>query len=89
MTGEYPLFRRRNIDMNFLRSWNFNEKKLRLHVGVSQQQWWEILLKTSMETAKAVCYTRYLLFRGCLSIEVNGRTVGTFRIVSYIVSVHC
>ena len=24
------------------------------------------------------------LFRDCLSIEVNGRTVGTFRIVSYI-----
>ena len=36
----------------------------------------------------------YLLYeisaiQGCLSIEVNGRTVGTFRIVSYIVSVHC
>ena len=28
-----------------------------------------------------------LLFRGCLSIEVNGRTVGTFRIVRYIVGV--
>ena len=28
------------------------------------------------------------LFRGCLSIEVNGRTVGTFRIVRYIMSVH-
>ena len=27
------------------------------------------------------------LFRDCLSIEVNGRTVGTFRIVSYIVGV--
>ena len=27
------------------------------------------------------------LFRGCLSIEVNGRTVGTFRIVRYIVGV--
>ena len=27
------------------------------------------------------------LFRGCLSIEVNGRTVGTFRIVHYIVDV--
>ena len=25
-----------------------------------------------------------LLFRGCLSIEVNGRTIGTFRIVCYI-----
>ena len=25
------------------------------------------------------------LFRGCLSIEVKGRTVGTFRIVRYIV----
>ena len=25
-----------------------------------------------------------LLFRGCLSNEVNGRTVGTFRIVCYI-----
>ena len=24
------------------------------------------------------------LFRGCLSIEVNGRTVGTFRIVHYV-----
>ena len=24
------------------------------------------------------------LFRGCLSIEVNGRTIGTFRIVCYI-----
>ena len=30
-----------------------------------------------------------LLFRGCLSIEVNGRTVGTFRIVCYILGVHC
>ena len=29
------------------------------------------------------------LFRGCLSIEVNGRTVGTFKIVSYIVGVCC
>ena len=27
------------------------------------------------------------LFRGCLSIEVNGRAVGTFRIVRYIVGV--
>ena len=27
------------------------------------------------------------LFRGCLSIEVNGKTVGTFRIVRYIVGV--
>ena len=27
------------------------------------------------------------LFRDCLSIEVNGRTVGTFRIVCYIVGV--
>ena len=26
-------------------------------------------------------------FRGCLSIEVNGRTVGTFGIVCYIVGV--
>ena len=29
------------------------------------------------------------LFRGCLSIEVNGRTVGTFRIARYIVGVRC
>ena len=28
-----------------------------------------------------------LLFGGCLSIEVNGRTVGTCRIVRYIVGV--
>ena len=27
------------------------------------------------------------LFRGCLNIEVNGRTVGTFRIVHYIMGV--
>ena len=27
------------------------------------------------------------LFRGCLSIEVNGMPVGTFRIVRYIVGV--
>ena len=27
------------------------------------------------------------LVRGCLSIEVNGRTVGTFRIVRYTVGV--
>ena len=27
------------------------------------------------------------LFWGCLSIEVNGRTVGTFRIVCYIMGV--
>ena len=30
-----------------------------------------------------------LLFRGCLSIEVNGRTVGTFKIVHYIMCVCC
>ena len=30
-----------------------------------------------------------LLFRGCLCIEVNIRTVGTFLIVNYIVVVHC
>lgn len=54
--------------MNFLRSWNFDENKLFTYVGVSQQQWWEILLKTSMGTAKAVCYMGYLLFRGCLSM---------------------
>ena len=29
------------------------------------------------------------LFNGCLSIEVNGRTVGTFRIICYVVGVHC
>ena len=32
------------------------------------------------------------LFRGCLSqlsVEVNGRAVGTFRIVRYIVGVRC
>ena len=29
------------------------------------------------------------LFRGCLSIEVNGRTVRTFGIVLYIVGVRC
>ena len=28
------------------------------------------------------------LFRGCLSIEVNGKTIGTFRIVCYIMSVY-
>ena len=30
-----------------------------------------------------------LLFRGCLSVEVNGRTVWTFGIVHYIVGVRC
>ena len=29
------------------------------------------------------------LFRGCISIEVNGRTVGTFGIVRYIMGVRC
>ena len=29
------------------------------------------------------------LFRGCLSNEVNGKTVGTFRVVCYIVGVCC
>ena len=28
------------------------------------------------------------VIQGCLSIEVNGKTVGTFRIVRYIVGVH-
>ena len=28
-----------------------------------------------------------LTFRGCLSIEVNGRAIGTFRIVRYIMDV--
>ena len=34
-------------------------------------------------TTKTACYrvAGCLLFRACLSIEVNGRTVGTFRIV--------
>ena len=40
---------------------------------------------------KTVRYTvgvvGHLLVRGCLSIEVNGRTVGTFRIVHYIMGV--
>ena len=31
----------------------------------------------------------YPLFRRCLSIKVNGRTVGTFQIVRYIVGVRC
>ena len=29
------------------------------------------------------------LIRGCLSIEVNGRTVRTFRIVCFIMGVRC
>ena len=29
------------------------------------------------------------LIKGCLGIEVIGRTVRTFRIVHYIVGVHC
>ena len=29
------------------------------------------------------------LFRGCLSIEVNGRAVVTFRIVHYVMGVRC
>ena len=29
-----------------------------------------------------------VLFRGCLSIEVTGKTFGTFRIVRYIMGVH-
>ena len=29
------------------------------------------------------------LFRGCLNIRVNGRRVGTFRMVCYVVGVHC
>ena len=48
MTGEYPLFCRHNIDVNFLHCWNFDENKLRLCVGVVQQQWWTILLKRLM-----------------------------------------
>ena len=36
-----------------------------------------------------VGHPRCLLFRGCLSIEVNGSTVGAFRIVRYIVGVRC
>ena len=31
---------------------------------------------------------RFSLFKDCLSIEVNGRTVGTFRIVRCIMDVH-
>ena len=40
-------------------------------------------------TAKTVRYgvAGCRLFRGCLSIEVNGRAIGTFRIVRYIVDV--
>ena len=30
-----------------------------------------------------------LLFRGCLNIEVNAWTVGSFEIVHYTVCVHC
>ena len=29
------------------------------------------------------------LFRGCLSFKADGRTVGTVRIVRYIMGVHC
>ena len=31
----------------------------------------------------------FSLFRGCLSIKVNGRTVGMFPGVCYIVDAHC
>ena len=37
-------------------------------------------------TTKAIQYTT---LQGCLSIEVNGRTVGTFRNLQYIIGVHC
>ena len=49
-----------------------------------------ILLCPWMQTSYAECKD-CPLFRGCLSIEVNGksgRTVGTFRIVHYIMGVH-
>ena len=45
---------------------------------------------STIGTVKTVRYTELRgvrLFRGCLSIKVNGRTVRTFRIVRYIVSV--
>ena len=29
------------------------------------------------------------LFRGCLSTEVNGRTVGTFRIIHHVMGILC
>ena len=51
----------------------------------------EYCLRT-IGTAKSVRYTEYRSVRysgGCLSIEVNGRKVGTFRIVRYIVVVRC
>ena len=38
---------------------------------------------------KTIRYTELQGVRGCLSIEVNGRTVGTFRIACYIVGVCC
>ena len=38
-------------------------------------------------TSKTVGVVGCPLRRGCLSIEVNGRTIGTFRIVHYIMGV--
>ena len=48
----------------------------------------EYCLRT-IGTAKTVCYTekRDVHYLGCLSIEVNGRTVRTFKNVRYIMGV--
>ena len=51
----------------------------------------QVLLTYNWDRKKCPLYgvAGCLLFRGYLSIEVNGRTVGTFRIVHYIVGVRC
>ena len=40
-------------------------------------------------SAKSGSLLSFAYNRGCLSIEANGRTVKTFRIVRYIVGVRC
>ena len=46
-----------------------------------------VCVKLSPQKLPVIQSSRCLLLRGCLSIEMNGSTVGTFGIVHYIVGV--
>ena len=51
--------------------------------------WSIVCIQSVCETCPLCGVVGCLLFRGCLIIKVNGRTVGTFRIVRYIVGICC
>ena len=49
----------------------------------------KVLFEYNCENCPLYRVAGCLLFRGCSSIEVNGKTVGTFRIVRSIMGICC